>query len=358
MEMDGSSGAEDRGPAIDADRWGAFCAERSREEAAMTGDGWGALGDRGWGLVVGRRGRGSSRERTRSWMSRVGKLWKRRNWTGAPGAERSREDWDGRVPNVRAGDSHGWGWVGALGVECPREMIGMGEEFWVPRNCGRMRAEGVNGDLGAEFWREDTTVDGDGWRALGSERSREDAAVDGDGEDTIIDGMEREDAVIDGDGWEDAVMDGDGRGVLGIECSWEDVVMDGDGWELWGVAARSSEDTDIDRNGWGVLGAERSREDAAVDEMEREDVAMEGDAWEVLVSRMQSWMEMWRALGAEHLWQDEVVVDGDGWEFWDAAVDGDLGVERSREDVVEDVEVWVLNARARTWSWMGTGGEF
>ena len=144
------------------------------------------------------------------------------------------------MPNVRAGDSHGWGWVGALGVECPREMIGMGEEFWVPRNCGRMRAEGVNGDLGAEFWREDTTVDGDGWRALGSERSREDAVVDGDGwelwmpsvsgrpwmgtggsaehehvrvgslgdrafagrEDTIIDGMEREDAVIDGDGWE------------------------------------------------------------------------------------------------------------------------------------------------------------
>ena len=44
MEMDGSFGAEDRGPAIDADRWGAFCAERSREEAAMNGDGWGALG--------------------------------------------------------------------------------------------------------------------------------------------------------------------------------------------------------------------------------------------------------------------------------------------------------------------------
>ena len=95
MEMDGSSGAEDRGPAIDADRWGAFCAERSREEAAMNGDGWGALGDRGWGLGGGKTWTGelwvpSVRERTRSWMSRVGKLWKRRNWTGALGAERSR----------------------------------------------------------------------------------------------------------------------------------------------------------------------------------------------------------------------------------------------------------------------------
>ena len=33
-------------------------------------------------------------------------------------------------------------------------------------------------------------------------------------------------------------------------------------------------------------------------------------------------MEMWRALGAEHLWQDEGVVDGDGWEFWVPNVHG------------------------------------